>query len=486
MYRFGRLLSTIVSQNVVILIAIGLIRALFGVYGWFPDDNVNLLVGPLLNWLVPVMFGYTGGYLLGGRRGGTVAAIVVFGLALASSVSMIFIAVLIGPVIGYAVNRIERAMENRLPSGYELLTANFIFAVMAGGLAVFNFLYVGQFLSSVLSKFNEWMLDVAYSGWLPAAAVFIEPAKVLFLNNVMSYGILGPIGISQIKQLSKSIFFLLESNPGPAIGMLLAYIIRLRGQVRRNAVSSLAIHALGGIHEVSFPYVLMKPQLLIALILGNMSGIWIFQYWNAGLVSIPSPASLFLVIGLAPPGDVFYVTAGIAVSALVSLAVSLVVFGSAKELNEWKVESREHALIRRLEHIEQWREVSPMLSRSVKIEPRDKPAAASSGGGRKLTVCFACDAGLGSSAMGAAMLRKKLRTVQLDDSVTVVHASLDEIPEEADLIITHHYLLNRAKKSAPGRVYLSIGNYTDPAAYETILRKIRAIRAVSRPESRDT
>lgn len=474
MYKFGRLLSAIVSQNVGILIAIGLIRAIFGVYGWFPNDNVNLLVGPLLNWLVPVLFGYTGGHLLGGKRGGTVAAIVVFGLALASSVSMIFMAVLIGPMIGYVVNRIERVLENRLPSGYELLTANFIFAVLAAGLSVVCFLYVGQFLSSIMLKLNEWILLVAYSGWLPITAVFIEPAKVFFLNNVMSYGILGPIGISQIKDLSKSIFFLLESNPGPAIGMLLAYMIRLRGQVRRNAASSLAIHSLGGIQEVYFPYVLMKPQLLLALILGNMSGIWVFHYWNAGLVSIPSPASLFLVIGLAPPGDIFYVMLGIAVSAVVSLVVSLLVIGSVDELNERNVSSKEHELIRRLEHVEQWRDVSPVLRSSRTMVPQETPAAPAGREGT-FTVCFACDAGLGSSAMGAAILRKRLRTVPFGEQVTVIHSSLDQIPKDADLIVTHHYLLNRAKQSAPGRHYVSIGNYTDPAAYETILQRIRSI-----------
>jgi PTS system mannitol-specific IIC component len=475
MYKFGRLLSAIVSQNIVIIIAIGLIRAMFGVYGWFPNDNVNLLVGPLLNWLVPVLFGYTGGHLLGGKRGGTAAAIVVFGLALASNVSMIFIAMLVGPVIGWAVNRIERALEHRLPSGYELLTANFIFAVLAGGLAVTCFLYVGQFFSSIILKLNGLILQVAYSGWLPAAAAVIEPAKVLFLNNMMSYGILGPIGISQIKDLSKSIFFLLESNPGPAIGMLVAYIIRLRGQVRRNAASSLAIHALGGIHEVYFPYVLMKPQLLIALILGNMSGIWVFQYWNAGLVSIPSPASLFLVIGLAPPGDIFYVMLGIAVSAVVSLAVSLVVIGSADDLKERNVSSKEHELIRRLEHVGQWGEVSPVLRNPLASRPPEKPAPDIGEEGGTFTVCFACDAGLGSSAMGAAILRKKLRALPFGERVAIVHASLDQIPDNADLIVTHHYLLGRAKQSAPGREYLSIGNYTDPAAYEAILQKIRSI-----------
>lgn len=474
MYKFGRLLSAIVSQNVVILIAIGLIRAIFGVYGWFPNDNVNLLVGPLLNWLVPVLFGYTGGQLLGGKRGGTVAAIVVFGLALASSVSMIFIAMLIGPLIGYMVNRIEQLLENRLPSGIELLTANFILAVLAGGLAVVCFLYVGQMVSSAMLKLNELILQVAYSGWLPVTAVFIEPAKVLFLNNVLSYGILGPIGISQIKDLSKSIFFLLESNPGPAIGMLLAYIIRLRGKKRRNATSTLAIQALGGIHEVYFPFVLMRPQLLVALILGNMSGIVVFQYWNAGLVSIPSPASLLLVVGLAPPGDIVYVLMGVAVSAVVSLVLSLLVMGSVEDLQEQHVETREHEVIRRLVHVEQWQEVQPVLRSARSVLPQDKPLPAADEE-RSVTVCFACDAGMGSSAMGAAILRKKLRAMRLDEAVTVVHSSLDQIPEKADLIVTHHYLLKRAMLSAPGRTYMSIGNYTDPAAYEKILDKIKSI-----------
>ncbi|WP_286892822.1 hypothetical protein [Thermobacillus sp.] len=257
--------------------------------------------------------------------------------------------------------------------------------------------------------------------------------------------------------------------------MLLAYIIRLRGQVRRNAASSLAIHTLGGIHEVYFPYVLMKPQLLIALILGNMSGIWIFQYWNAGLVSIPSPASLFLVIGLAPPGDIFCVMLGIAVSAVVSLAVSLVVIGSADDLKERNVSSKEHELIRRLEHVGQWGEVSPVLRNPLAAQPPEKPAPDIGEEGGTFTVCFACDAGLGSSAMGAAILRKKLRALPFGERVTVVHASLDQIPDNADLIVTHHYLLGRAKQSAPGREYMSIGNYTDPAAYETILQKIRSI-----------
>jgi PTS system mannitol-specific IIC component len=484
MYKFGRLLSTIVSQNIAILISIGLIRAVFGVYGWFPNDNVNLLTGPLLNWLVPVMFGYTGGHLMGGKRGGAVAAIVVFALALASTVPMIFMAFLLGPILGWVVGKIESLLENRLPSGFELLMANFISAILAGVLAVFCFTYGGQAISSIIEDLNDYIVQIAYSGWLPISALIIEPAKMLFLNNVMSYGILGPLGISQIKDLSKSVFFLLEANPGPAMGMLLAYIIRMRGKSRSNATSTLAIHSLGGIQEVYFPYVLMRPQLLLPLIAGNMAGIYVFQYFNAGLVSIPSPSSLLLIIGLSPPDDTLYVLLGIAASTVVSLSLSLLVLKAIPEIPEKAVENREHDVVQRLVHVQLWDEVKHFLRPMSKLKPSeveveaagpDLIAARAVKNEGDYTVCFACDAGMGSSAMGAAILRKRLRRSELGEAVTVVHSSLDQIPQNARMIVTHHYLLKRAMLNAPGREYMTLDNYTDPTAYETILENLRSL-----------
>ncbi len=425
---------------------------------------------------------------MGGKRGGTVAAIVVFGLALASTVSMIFMAFLLGPAIGWIVNRIDRLLENRLPSGFELLMANFISAVLAGALAVFCFTYAGQYLSSIIEQLNDYIVQIAYSGWLPISAAIIEPAKVLFLNNMLSYGILGPLGISQIKDLSKSIFFLLESNPGPAMGMLLAYIIRMRGKTRINASSTLAIHSLGGIQEVYFPYVLMRPQLLLPLIAGNMAGIYVFQYLDAGLVSIPSPSSLLLIVGLSPPDDVLYVLLGITVSTVVSLSISLLVIKAIPEIPEKAVENREHDVVQRLVHVQQWKEIKHILRPVSKMIPNkaatvevktghSTPAAAANED--SITVCFACDAGLGSSAMGAAVLRKKLRSTELGEAVTVVYSSLDHIPDNAKIIVTHHYLLKRAMKSAPGRDYVSFEDYTDPAAHEMILNKLRHLVAKS-------
>jgi len=528
MYRFGRLLSAVVAQNVPILIAVGLIRALFGVYGWVPHDTANLFVGPLLNWLVPVLFAYTGGQLMGGRRGGHAAAIAAFGLALASSVSMIFVALLLGPVVGWMVSRIDRMLENRIPPGYELLMANFVPAVLAGTLALLCFLFVGQTVSSVILRVNRIILDVAYSGWLPVAALLVEPAKALFLNNVMSYGILAPLGISQVRDLGKSIFFLVESNPGPALGMLLAYWIRTRGKQRAHVRSTLAIHSLGGIQEVYFPYVLMNPLLLLPLIAGNMAGIFWFQYWNAGLVSIPSPPSVLLIAGMAPPDDILFVVAGMALSAAVSMPLTLLLWKAKASMPVTVVESREPSVMKRLENLQLWGEVRSALRPAFRILPagrqavressdspdpgdksdsggspdhgdpgdgsdpgnpgvgsdpgdfggetsgddRARPVAAGRDGSVR-TVCFACDAGMGSSAMGAAILRKKVRAAGLGDRVKVVHASLDEIPAEADLIVTHRYFLHRAMSRAPGRIFISLENYTDTEAYDTILAQLK-------------
>jgi len=269
------------------------------------------------------------------------------------------------------------------------------------------------------------------------------------------------------------------------MGILLAYMIRTRGKSRKNAASTLAIHSLGGIQEVYFSYVLMRPQLLLPLIAGNMAGIYVFQYFNAGLVSIPSPASLFLIVGLSPPDDTLYVLFGIVISIVVSLSLSMLVIKSTPEIPDIALGNREHDVVQRLVHVQQWDEVKHVLRPVSLLKPSEVETAADPRGTRPdlmaeraariegdYTVCFACDAGMGSSAMGAAILRKKLRSSELEEAVTVVHSSLDQIPLNASMIVTHSYLLNRAMHNAPGREYMSLENYTDPTAYETILNKL--------------
>ncbi|MGC3221292.1 PTS transporter subunit EIIC, partial [Enterococcus faecium] len=78
------------------------------------------------------------------------------------------------------------------------------------------------------------------------------------------------------------ILFLLEANPGPGLGVLLAFSLFGKGAAKSSAPGAMIIHYLGGIHEIYFPYVMMKPFLFLSVIGGGMSGRFIFQFMDAG------------------------------------------------------------------------------------------------------------------------------------------------------------------------------------------------------------
>lgn len=484
MNKFGRLLSAMVFQNIAALIAVGIIRALFGVYGWWPDDRIFLLVDPMLNYLIPLLIGYTGGRLLGGQRGGVIASVVILGLVLASSVPMIIGAMIIGPFTGWLIGRLDKALENRLPIGFELMMANLLAAILAVGLTVFCFTYVGQSLSAVIKWLNHVMEGVINSGWLPLAAIMIEPGKVLFFNNVMNHGILGPLGIQQAKDLGKSIFFLLETNPGPGLGMLAAYLLKTKGEQRNGVKLSIVIHALGGIHEVYFPYVLMNPILFLAVIAGGMTGILVFQYLDAGLVATPSPASLLLLAALAPRDDILSVLLGVAASSAISFIAACLLLKSPLDSPSKDNKLEELAELEGLQHVDKWNQDGstesafitenhqPMVSSlREKRNNEDSINLIRSNHKRIRTIVFACDAGMASSAMGAALLKKKLKVAGL--TITVKNSPVDHIPKDADLVITHKNLRQRAIQSAPDKEHFSIDSFTDAAAYDQLISRLQ-------------
>ena len=124
----------------------------------------------------------------------------------------------------------------------------------------------------------------------------------MFLNNAINHGVLGPLGIQQAAEAGKSIFFLLESNPGPGLGILLAFTFFGKGAAKQSAPGAAVIQFLGGIHEVYFPYILMKPLLIVAAIGGGLAADFIFVMLNAGLVAPPSPGTIFAEIAMSPKG----------------------------------------------------------------------------------------------------------------------------------------------------------------------------------------
>ncbi|MFC4766755.1 PTS mannitol transporter subunit IICBA [Effusibacillus consociatus] len=479
MNKVGRLLSAIVFQNIAALIAVGIIRSLFGVYGWWPDDRIYLLVDPMLNILIPVLLGYTGGRLLGGQRGAVVASVVTLGLVLASSVPMIIGAMIVGPLTGWLMGRLDKTLENRLPVGFELMVANLLAAVLAVVLTVVCFTYVGQTLSAGIKWLNTLMEEVIHSGWLPLAAVFIEPGKVLFFNNVMNHGILGPLGIQQAKDLGKSIFFLLESNPGPGLGMLLAYLLKTRGEQRKAVKVSIVIHSLGGIHEVYFPYVLMNPVLFLSVIAGGITGVAVFQHLDAGVVATPSPGSIFFLIALAPRDDILAVLCGVILSAAVSFVTAFFMLKSTSESPSTNMKLEELAELEGLQHVEKWESSHPVVAASMETKEKtaESDIALNAAQRRIRTIVFACDAGMASSAMGAALLKKRLKLADL--AIVVKNSSVDDIPKDADLIVTHKNLTSRALRNAPEREHVSIDSFTDVAFYDNLIERLKGTATAS-------
>jgi PTS system mannitol-specific IIC component len=467
MRKLGQLLSAMIYQNIVVIIAVGIIREIFGIYGWFYNDRILLLVNPIYNTLLPVLIGATGGRLLGGSRGAVVASVAVFGLTLSSSTPAILGAMIIGPLAGWMVNKFDQLVKKKLPGvGYELLIGNVIAVIIAVVLTSVCFLYVGQTLSAGMRWSIGISENIIYSGWLPLVSVMIEPAKVFFFNNIINHGVLGPLGIQQAKELGKSIFFLLEANPGPGLGVLLAYWLKTKIEQKKGAKMAALILSFGGIHEVYFPFILLRPILIISLILGGMVGIFTFQMFDVGLVSIPSPGSIFMLIGLAPREDMLFILIGVILSTVTSFLCSMLIL---KPISSSPTEQDNRANIAEFFH-DFGNNSDGMNERS--LMQKKQTNAYEMGTFNKIeNIVFVCEAGMGSSAMGAAVLKKKLKQANL--TITVGNASLSEISQDADLIVCHQKMLPYARIAAPDKICYPLQSFTDMKGYDELVERLK-------------
>lgn len=426
--KFGKFLSGMVMPNIGAFIAWGLITALFIETGWFPNEQLASLVDPMLKYLLPLLVGYTGGRVVGDVRGGVIGAIATAGVIVGADIPMFIGAMIMGPLAGYTIKKFDKAIEGKAPAGFEMLINNFSVGIIGLILAIVGFYAIGPVVVILTEGLKLGVEVIISKGLLPLVAIFIEPAKVLFLNNAINHGIIGPIGIEQTKELGQSIMYLLEANPGPGLGVLLAYCFYSKGGMKQSAPGAAIIHALGGIHEIYFPYVLMNPLLIIAPIVGSAAGILVFSIFNAGLVATPSPGSIFALMALAPKGGMIGILAGVAVSTAVSFVVAApLVRKAAKKLsdnNDETVSENEEVVINK-----------EVINKIV----------------------FACDAGMGSSAMGATKFRNRIKG--FSSNITVINSSVDTIPSDADIVVSHKKLEERARKNSPQADHVFIDNF---------------------------
>ncbi len=461
---FGRFLSGMVMPNIGAFIAWGLITALFIETGWLPNEKLATMVSPMLSYLLPILIAYTGGKMVGGQRGAVMGAIACVGVVCgAPDYPMLMGAMVMGPVGGLVIKKFDQAVEGKIPNGFEMLVNNFSIGILGMLLAIVGFYLIGPFMAGVLIFLSGGVDILVSHGLLPLVSIFVEPAKVLFLNNAINHGIFTPLGAQQVETAGKSIFYMIETNPGPGAGVLLAYWLFAKDRATKDsAPGALIVHVLGGIHEISFPYILMNPILLLATIGGSMAAMFYNVIFNVGLVSPASPGSILALLAVAPRGEQIKVLFSFLIATGVSFVIAMPIV---------KLSNSQESLAKATAEVAGMKVASSGINQETIYDLKALK-----------NIVFACDAGMGSSAMGASVLKKKLQEAGISD-IDVKHYSVSEVPDGVSFVVCHQDLADRAKKSAPNARIVTISNFMNAPQYDEIVSEIKAAREAA-PEAK--
>ena len=462
---FGSRLSNMVLPNIGAFMGWGILTVI-GV--WTGSEVCKGFVSPMLKYLLPLLVGFAGGYEVHKVKGGVIGAFATMGCIIATDITMFIGAMIVAPLAAWLLKEVDVRLSPHFPVGFEILFESLLSAVIGVAVALLGFTVIAPAIAS----FSLWMAGgvnfLQDNGLLPLAALIIEPAKVLFLNGAISTGILTPLGTIQVGEAGKSILFLLESNPGPGLGILLAYCIFGHGDAKSNAYGATAIHFFGGIHEMYFPFVLMKPSLVFAAMVGGFTADAIFSIFRVGLVSLPAPGSIITISLLAAPGDLLPILLGITASAVVSFLVASPLLRHGKDGDEKSLQVAT-AEMEELKGSES--RATGYLTADVKKKSVEKGINYST----IKKILYVCGNGVGTSAMGASVISKKLKKQGIDD-IAVLHARVGELPQEADAIFTNVSLADAVKERADGVPVIVIEDYLNAPEYDDLVRKIADAR----------
>ena len=458
--RFGTFLSGMVMPNIPAFIAWGLITALFIPTGWTPNATFATLVSPMIVYLLPLLIANTGGRMIYGTRGAVIGTIATMGVIVGSDIPMFIGAMIMGPLSAYLLKKVDSIWDGKIKAGFEMLVNNFSAGILGALLALGAFLGIAPLVTG-LSKALETGVDfLIANGLLPLASILIEPGKILFLNNAINHGVLTPLGVSQVETSGKSILFLLEANPGPGLGILLAFTFFGVGIARASAPGAIVIQFLGGIHEIYFPYVLMKPILVLAAIGGGMTGVAINVAFNTGLRAPASPGSIFAVLFQTAPDSYIGVILSVIGSAAVSFLIAAVILRASRKRD--LAEGADNDLAAAVAKTE------ANKGKSSSVLGGLVAAGGADSAGPMRNIVFACDAGMGSSAMGASVLRNKIKKAGIE-GITVTNQAIANLDGTADLVITHQDLTDRARATSPASLHVSVDNFMNSPKYDEVV-----------------
>lgn len=449
--KFGAFLSGMVMPNIGAFIAWGILTALFIPTGWFPNETMNKLVSPTLTYLMPILLGYTGGKMVYDKRGGVAGALATMGVVIGADITMLIGGMVMGPLGAWIIKKVDKCLEGKVKPGLEMLVDNFSMGIVGALLMAFGFLAVEPVFNAVLTVLSAGVNWLVAKNLLPLTSIFVQPAQVLFLNNAINHGIMIPLGVEQAAKAGKSILFLVEANGGVWTGVALGFAIWGKGMAKKSAPAATIIMGVGGIAEVTFPYVLSKPKTIIAPILGNMAGLFTLTALNGGTVAAVSPGSFFALLAMTPKGSFLANIAGYVVALVVTtLMVGLILkFDKTEDMDELPEVNK------------------PNFGKTTGNAKENIKSVS----GKIEKLFFACDAGMGSSVMGVSLMKKKIEEAGLD--VIVEHISVKSLTDEPDMIVTTNALKARVEdtiskydKKIP---IFGVDNLLDEANYDELV-----------------
>ncbi|WP_349270512.1 PTS mannose transporter subunit IIA [Mycolicibacterium parafortuitum] len=476
--KLGTALSNMVMPNIAAFIAWGLITALFIEQGWLqgifaglrdPDGWVAKIggwgtydgagiVGPMITYLLPILIGYTGGRMIHGNRGAVVGAIATVGVVTGADVPMFLGAMIMGPLGGWCMKKLDALWEGKIRPGFEMLVDNFSAGILGMILAVFGFFGIGPIVSAFTRAAGNAVDFLVENDLLPLTSILIEPAKVLFLNNAINHGVLTPLGTTQALETGKSILFLLETNPGPGLGILLAFTVFGKGVARASAPGAAVIQFFGGIHEIYFPYVLMKPKLIAAVILGGMTGVFINVLFGSGLRAPAAPGSIIAIYAQTASGSFLGVTLSVLGATTVSFVVAAFLLKTDRTDDEQDLAGATASM-------------EAMKGKKSSVSSALVGAGAGHSGPIR-NIVFACDAGMGSSAMGASVLRRKIQQAGFGD-VKVTNSAISNLTDSYDLVVSHRDLTARASQKTGSAIHVSVDDFMSSPRYDEIVEQLK-------------
>ncbi|OJU45234.1 MAG: PTS mannitol transporter subunit IIB, partial [Microbacterium sp. 69-7] len=448
------------------------------------------LVGPMVTYLLPLLIANTGGRMVYGERGGVVATIATMGVIVGTDIPMFLGAMIMGPLAAWITKQMDKLWDGKIKPGFEMLVNNFSAGILGMILAIVGFFAFGPIMlgiSTFLGGIVGWLVSV---NLLPLLSIIVEPAKVLFLNNAINHGVFTPLGIQQATEAGKSILFLIEANPGPGVGLLLAFTFFGVGAARASAPGAIIIQFFGGIHEIYFPYALSKPMTILALIAGGATGVTTNMLLGGGLAFPAAPGSIIAVTAAAigpGVGNLFVVYLSVILAATVTFLITAVILRASRkrdlaaeadssasfEAAIAQTEANKGKSSEALAGLRAGAAANAGLEGDQSSLSADRAADAVAAGtvvpaARVTNIVFACDAGMGSSAMGASVLRNKIKKAGIDD-VSVTNKAIANLDGSEDLVITQQQLTDRARGRTPNATHVSVDNFMNSPKYDEVV-----------------